>query len=207
MKNVRKMASTVIVAASLLFAAPASAQSEDEIDPAAVSAAVRYALPLAFEGYMTACFETLDAGGFVTMNAPALRAKFTDGAEASWPGAREFMVQVAQEEGAFEGTVEEISDDELRAALDPLIETMAATEIKPEYCSDIETALEIMDPLPADNLAAMFGFMMDLGLRPGNDEGRVTGPIALDSYEAPEISESRARKLREQEEAATEDPK
>ncbi len=209
MKHITKLAGVALACASILFAAPASAQKEDEIDPAAVSAAVRYALPLVFEGYVTACFETLEADGFVTMNAPALREKFTDGAEASWPGARLFLLQVAREQGGYEGDTDQIGDDDLRAVLDPMIEEMAATEIKAEYCSDIEKALEIMDPLPADNLAAMFGFIVDLALRP---EEVGTGFFDLEAAvdaEAEEqvMSESRARKLREQEEEEADNPK
>lgn len=204
MKNITKLVSSAILGAAILFAAPASAQKEEQIDPAAAAAAMRYVLPLAFEGYMTACFETLDEDGFVISNAPALREKFTNGAEASWPGAREFLMQVARERGGFDGSFDGIEDDELRQEIDDKLAEVLAAEMKPETCTDIERALEILDPLPADNMAAMIGFLVDLVVN--EDEAR-SGPMDLSEFETdypedePEMTESRARKLREQEEA------
>ncbi len=188
-----------------MTAAPASAQ-DDDLDPAAVAAAVRYGLPLAFEGYMTRCFEALDGEGYAVTNAPRLRTKFSEGADAAWPGARQLLLQAAQEEaGQMGDLIGDLDDVELRTFVDGLIESLAAQEIKLESCETIERGLEILDPVPADTVASMFGFLVEVGLGLEESETSITA-IAPPSSSTPETSstpqmtESRERKLREQEE-------
>lgn len=190
MKHLTTFAGAALLAGVAFGAAPASAQVED-LDPAAVAAATRYALPLAFEGFMTRCFDRLDNEGYAVTNAEGLRAKFSDGADAAWPGARSLIIEMASEEADnMTDIFEMLDDDALRPFVDGLVENMVAQEIRPEDCETIERGLEIFDPLPADNMAAIVGFIVELV---GNEETR-------DASGETEMTESRARKLREQEE-------
>lgn len=195
MKRIANVVSASFVAASLLAANPASAQADEDLDPAAVVAAVRYGLPFAFEGYMTSCFEILNSNGFAITNAPRLREKFVDGADAAWPGAKLLMMQFAEDEAdEFGGLVDTLDDDPLRPFVDGLIEVMTAEEIEPESCEVIERTLEILDPLPADNLAAMVGLFFEFGISEEANANFAGDPPRQ------EMTESRRRKLREQEE-------
>jgi hypothetical protein len=198
MKSLVRLASLAALSGAVMTAAPASAQ-DDDLDPAAVAAAVRYGLPQAFEGYMTRCFETLDGEGYAVTNAPRLRTKFSDGADAAWPGARQFLMQIAQEEaGQMGDLIGDLDDVELRTFVDGLIESLAAQEIKLESCETIERGLEILDPVPADTVASMFGFLVELGVGMEESEATFTAS-APSSSSTPEMTESRERKLREQE--------
>ncbi len=193
MRNTKNVAIVALGAASLFAASPASAQTEEEVNPAAVAAAVRYGLPFAFDGYMTRCFETLSPDGFAVSNAQRLREKFSDGSDAAWPGARLLMMQFAEEEtNEFSGLVGTLDDETLRPFVDGVIEAMAVEEIEPESCEVIERTLEILDPLPADNLAAVVGLLFEFGISDGSR-------AASDVTSEPEMSESGQRKLREQE--------
>ncbi|WP_299192651.1 hypothetical protein [uncultured Erythrobacter sp.] len=190
MKQLTTFAGAALMAGAAFGAAPASAQVED-LDPAAVAAATRYALPLAFEGFMTRCFDRLDNDGYAVTNAETLRAKFSDGADAAWPGARTLIVQMASEEADnMTDVFNMLDDDALRPFVDGLVENMVAQEIRPEDCETIERGLEIFDPVPADNMAALVGFIVEL----------VAEEEARNVEIEPEMTESRARKLREQEE-------
>ena len=110
MKRITTLAGAAIMASLTLGATPASAQGED-LDPAAVAAATRYALPHAFEGYMTRCFDSLDGDGYAITNADRLRAKFSEGADAAWPGAKLLMTEMAEEEAGNMGSVFDMMDD------------------------------------------------------------------------------------------------
>ncbi|MFU7528631.1 hypothetical protein [Qipengyuania sp. ASV99] len=189
MRTLPALIAPFVIAAGLI-SSPAAAQPAD-LDPAAVAAAVRYSLPAAFEGYMTRCFEALEPDGYANTNAAEMRTKFGDGAAAAWPGARQLIVQIAEEEaGGSAALFASMDDDALRPFVDNLLENMAAQEIKLDDCTKIERGLQILAPLPADNMAALVGFFFELGTDIGGDSAQPE----------PEMTESRQRKLREQEE-------
>ena len=154
-----------LAAAALWGAGPAQAQA-DNLDPAAVAAASRYALPIAFEGYLSTCNTVLPRDGFARTNASRIHAKFAEGADAAWPGAKAAMLQMAAKDaGDMTAMLEVMGDDALRPFVDSLIASMVAGEIKTESCGDIERALEILDPLPADNYAELIGFVFEMAQR------------------------------------------
>ena len=100
------------IIAATMGATPAAAQV-DNLDPDSVASAVRYSLPLAFKGYVSRCSSTLDANGFALSNAPRLNAKFSEGVDAAWPGARSLIMQVAKEQaGDMSALFDVMGDDE-----------------------------------------------------------------------------------------------
>ena len=158
-----KVFGAALMSAALLGTTPAAAQP-NELDPVAVAAAARYALPIAFDGFMRRCSANLLPDGYAKSNASQLRAKFADGSDAAWPAAKAAMLQMtAEDTGDMAAMFEMMGDDALRPFVDGLVEGMVSEEIKPDQCSDIERGLEILDPLPADNLAAMVGFFVEMG--------------------------------------------
>lgn len=192
MKNIKSTVGVACAAVAVFAASPALAQSaEPDLDPAAVAAATRYALPLAFEGYMRRCFDTLGADSYAVINADRLRVKFNDGAEEAWPGAKVLMIETARREASdLSAVFDMMGDEELRPFVDSLVENLAEQEVRLEDCEKIDRGLEIFDPMPADNVAAMIGFLVEVALE--SDD--------LDISEGREMTESRERKLREQEE-------
>ena len=183
--------------AMALLTSPVIAQQRD-LDPAAVAAATRYGLPHGFDGFMNTCFDALEADAYSVVNADRLRAKFSDGAEASWPGARLLLIQAVEEdESGAANVISDLEDDELRPFVNGFLRNMAEQEINQNDCSAIDRALEIFDPMPADNLAALIGFIMELVQ---DERARERGSQTVTAV--PEMTESRRRKLREQEEEA-----
>ncbi len=164
MRLTKSALATALGTAALFANSPATAQPAD-IDPQMVSAAARYALPVAFDGFVERCSARLDPAGYALTNRNAIRAKFADGVDEAWPEARQVLMQFGAEEAGDMGAVFEMLDDaELRPFVDGLIEGLVAQEIKPDDCGMIERGLEIVDPLPADNVAEMVGFLFEIGV-------------------------------------------
>lgn len=163
MKNISRFAGAIVVSTALLGATPAMAQP-DELDPVAVAAAARYALPIAFDGFLRRCSTNLLPDGYAKSNATMLRAKFADGSDEAWPAAKAAMMQMtAEDAGDMSAMFEMMGDDALRPFVDGLVEGMVSQEIKSDDCESIERGLEILDPLPADNIAALLGFVVEMG--------------------------------------------
>ncbi|MEM8724283.1 MAG: hypothetical protein AAGE86_02060 [Pseudomonadota bacterium] len=163
--NAPKTIPSATLVAAALVSAPASAQ-EPELDPEAVAAATRYGLPIAFNGFRSACRDMLPADGFFAENEARLMVKFAEGARGSWPEAKAALLQIASSEtdGAA-ALIEGMPDEALKPFVDSLLEAMLAQEIKPENCGDIERGLELLDPMPVANIAGFLGFVIELDNR------------------------------------------
>lgn len=154
----------LLASLGLLAAAPLAAQPAD-LDPQTVSAAARYALPLAFDGFLTTCSAELDENGYALSNEGRLTAKFSDGVDAAWPQAKTALMQLGGDQGdGMSDLIGMLDDEQLRPFVDGIIETMVAGEIKVKDCANIERGLEILDPLPADNVAELVGFLFEMGV-------------------------------------------
>lgn len=167
MKRITSLFGTALAGAALMGSAPSMAQPAGlDLDPAQVAAASRYALPIAFDGYMRKCQTNLAASGYARTNARSLRAKFAAGSNAAWPAAKSALVAMASKDGGDMTAVFEMMGDEaLRPFVDAAIEGMVSEEIKTKDCADIERGLRILDPLPADNVAEMVGFLFEMSQR------------------------------------------
>ena len=156
-------------AVALLGASPAMAQPSN-LDPAAITAAARYALPIAFDSFVTSCSANLAPGGYALSNSDRLMVKFSEGSDENWPAAKQAMIAMASEGDDADGMAaifDVMGDEELRPFVDALVGGLISGEIKADDCEIIERGLEILDPLPADNLAQVVGLFFELG---ANDE-------------------------------------
>lgn len=162
MKRIQFAMGTILSAAALTASAPAVAQVDD-LDPAAVTAASRYALPMVFEGYLSRCNTALSPSGYALSNSSRLNAKFSEGSDAAWPAAKAAMLELmAEDAGDMSEMLGMLGDESLRPMVDALIAGMVSQELKTENCESIERGLEILDPLPAENLAELIGFFIEM---------------------------------------------
>ena len=153
---------TMIAACAAFTAVPAHAQTPAEI--AAIGEAVRYAMPHALEGLYTACEGELAPTGYLVANRDRLHAKFTEGAIDHWPGAKALLVQMADERGNKDIDMSKLPDDALRPFVDAIVvQLISGQAMKPGVCAKIERGFELLDPLPADNVAGLVHFIVELG--------------------------------------------
>ena len=151
------MIASRLAAASLALsltvgAMPAQAQSN--ADPEEIASAVRFGLPALFEGYRTRCSATLSPEGFVAQNAERLAAKFADGADARWSEAKGALLSLGADEGLEPDLVAGMPDEALKPFVTGILQQMAATEIQPDQCSDVERGLEVRLAHVAREIAA-----------------------------------------------------
>lgn len=155
----------VALALAALSATPASAQLND-LSPKEIEAITKYGLPVAFDGFRQRCASQLSPDGFVMINEGRLEQKFAQGAQNAWPEAKSVLLNIASRDsdGASE-MLAGLPDEALRPFVDGMVANLVAQEIKPEQCSDIERGLELLDPMPVENLAGLIGFIVEMDAR------------------------------------------
>jgi hypothetical protein len=153
------------VAALAALAFPVTAQSA-EMTPEATQAAVRYSLPHLLSGVRATCASRLSAKGYLATNGDALIARFSQGADAAWPQARVALMQMgAKDKSGMADMLKQMPDSGLKPFVDATISTMVATKLKPENCTDVERGLQLLAPLPAENIAGLVGFIFEMAQR------------------------------------------
>ena len=158
------------LAAGLALAIPASSQAA-EISPAAMQAAVRYALPQLVSGIRASCGNELSASGFLARNGQALEQRYAEGAETAWPAARAALLQFGDNGKTGMGDMlGKMPDSALKPFVDATISSMVATKLKPGQCPDVERGIELLAPLPPENVAGLVGFIFELKER--EDRGK-----------------------------------
>ena len=164
------------IAPALAFAALAQGQAASAqqacVPPADMSDTIIYALPIAYDAARTSCAKQFATNGFVARGGDKFMAGFRARQNAAWPGAMRTMQAFisSQQDSAKPGAgdldlaalAKSLPPEALRPLVDGLMGQMIAGEIKPEACGKIERALELLSPLPVDNVAGLMGFLLEI---------------------------------------------
>ena len=154
-------------AALAVLALPGAVQAKD-LSPEGTRAAVRYALPHLVAGVRATCAAKLSPGGYLATNSDAMIARFSQGSDAAWPAAKVALMQLGAEDKSGMGSMlGQMPDSALKPFVDATISTMVATKLKPENCGDVERGLELLAPLPPENIAGLVGFVIEMAERDG----------------------------------------
>jgi hypothetical protein len=164
--NLRLFAPALALSA-LATSQAAMAQSQACVAPEDLADAVVYAMPIAYDAASTACANRLSADGFMKTRGDAYIATFRDGQATAWPGAFRFLKTFMNKKegdggmdmGAMLGAMPE---DALRPFVDAFVGQMIAGEIKGDACGKIERGLELLSPLPSENIGGLVAFMLQL---------------------------------------------
>lgn len=164
-----------VFAPALGFVALASATTAQAQQQTCVAAAdfgdtVLYAMPIAYDAVSTACQRELKADGFMARGGDQFIAKFRDRQSNAWPGAfRLLKTFMAKDAGKAAGSgadmgamIAALPEESLRPFVDGLVGQMIAGEIKPDSCGKIERGLELLSPLPVENVAGLMTFILEL---------------------------------------------
>lgn len=162
-------------APTLALVALASAHTAEARQQACVEAAdlgdtVLYAMPIAYDAVSTTCAAQLTDDGFMARGGAAFIEKFRARQDSAWPGAFRLLTTfMAQSDAANAGADSGMSamfaglpEDSLRPFVDGIVGQMIAKEIKPETCGKIERGMELLSPLPAENVAGLMAFIAEL---------------------------------------------
>lgn len=166
----RRILAPVIALAALASAQTAQAQQTACVNAADLSDAVVYAMPIAYDAARTACANRLSRDGFIAQKGDAYIANFRAGQEKAWPGAFRFLkAYMSKEQGAAQNEGGDIiaalsgmPPEALRPFVDAFVGQMIADEIKGDSCSKIERGMELVSPLPTENVGGLAAFIFDL---------------------------------------------
>lgn len=145
----------------------ALAQSDAQacIEQADLADAVVYAMPILTQAMRSKCSDTLSPNGFMALQGDAFVAPYAERKDAAWPGALRMLSQFAgnEKEGAdMMQMFSALPAETVRPLFDAIIEQKVAEEIKVDDCGKIERGVELLSPLPPENVSGLVTFLMDL---------------------------------------------
>ena len=139
------------------------------VAPADLDDTITYAMPLAYDAALNACEGRFAPDGFMATGGAEFVDGFRDRQDAAWPGTfrllKVFMSTPPSDGSA--GTEEMVAllsslpEDSIRPFVDAIIVQQIIPEIKPDSCADIERGLELVSPLPPENVSALFTFIAE----------------------------------------------
>ena len=145
------------------FAATPSAQAQDitDVSEEEFSALVRFALPAAFPRVQSVCSRVLPADSYMFANGDELQARFDEASVGSFAGARDVIVKLgASENPGLADMITQMPPEVLEPFMAEIIAGKLAQELKPDICEPANRVMELLDPLPAQNLADLVGYLV-----------------------------------------------
>lgn len=166
----KRVVAPALALIALASASAAQAQRQACVAPADLGDAVLYAMPIAYDAVSTSCARQLSADGFMAREGSAFIDTFRARQNSAWPGAFRLIKTFMADSNAAEGGTEAdltamiaaLPEESLRPFVDGLVGQMIAEEIKPDSCGKIERGLELLAPLPPENVAGLFAFIAEL---------------------------------------------
>ncbi len=167
---IRSMIAPALAVTALASATAAQAQQPACVAPADLSDAAVYAMPIAYDAARTTCANRLARDGFVAKRGETWIATFRAGQNKAWPGAFRFLKTFMEQQGSdqadsgvdMRAMLTAMPEDALRPFVDALVGQMIAEEIKGDSCGKIERGLELLSPLPSENVGGLIAFVVEL---------------------------------------------
>ena len=165
-----RLIAPMLALTALATAQTASAQQQACVEAADLGDAVVYAMPIAYDAVRTACANRLARDGFIATRGDAFITDFRARQDSAWPGAfrllKIFMANDAKDSAASDkemlALISALPEDALRPFVDGLVGQMIVGEIKGDSCAKIERGVELISPLPTDNVGGLFAFVAEM---------------------------------------------
>lgn len=127
-----------------------------------LAGATVYALPLIADAFAQKCGPELSQDGFMATKGDEFIATYREKQDENWPAALRVLTAFSEDGDGPAGIGEmmkTLPEEALRPFIDALIGTLIAKEFKAKDCSKIERGVELMAPLPPENLGGLVGFV------------------------------------------------
>lgn len=152
---------------ALMFGQAAQAQASAAacVQQADLADAVVYAMPILTSAVRGKCAATLSSNGFMAVQGDAFVAPYAARQAAAWPGALRMLSQFAGEGKESEEMTQmfnALPAETVRPLFDAIIEQKVAEEIKVDDCAKIERGVELLAPLPPENVSGLVTFLLDI---------------------------------------------
>lgn len=163
----RRIALALTIPAMLASAAAQAQNAKPCVTAAEGEGLALYVMPDIVRSASQTCKPRLPATALLANPAPLI-VKFRAESEAAWPAARAAFAKIAGEDVApfLEG-------DMAKPMLSAMMGPMIASEIKPKDCAVINRMVELLQPLPARNTAAIFITIAQLAQKDGKPDSKL----------------------------------
>jgi len=153
-----------LLALAAMGTAQATQAQQVCVAPDDAADAMVYVMPGAYEAVLTTCSgEFTDQSFMISAAGSNFVEQFRAQQDARWPGTmrffRVFMARETQDDGMAE-VIAALPDDALRPLIDGVLGQMIGKEIKSDNCAKIDRAVELLSPLPAENIAGLVSFIL-----------------------------------------------
>lgn len=153
------------IAATIALAQPQIALAQQCVDQDDVADATVYAMPLLASAFTGKCSDKLAADGFMMTSGDAFVARYAELQDQKWAGAYRLLLSFAAEGkggGPMAEMMANLPEESVRPFVDAIIEQKVADEIKVKDCAKIERGIEMLAPLPPENMGGLLAFIMDM---------------------------------------------
>lgn len=144
----------------------AQAEAAACIEQADLADGVIYAMPILTKAVRGKCGTNLSSSGFMARQGDAFVAPYVARQAAAWPGALRMLSQFGggddREAADMMQMLGTLPADSVRPLFDAIIEQKVAEEIKVGDCTKIERGVELLSPLPPENVSGLVTFLLDL---------------------------------------------
>ena len=152
-----------LLAGAALFSAQAAQAQQVCVEPADLDDGILYAMPVLYEAVMASCSDQYSPDGFMMSEGEAFVEGFRSKQDDAWPGAWRFLKTFTNEEGDEEMAkmISSLPEETVRPFVDAIVLQMVSAEIKPDSCGKIERGVELIAPLPPENVSALIAFIAE----------------------------------------------
>ena len=176
-KSLIALAAAAALTASFAGSVPAAAQTMPEMSEEEATALARFAMPRAFQGVQQTCRNTLAGDAYMYSSGNRLMGKLQTASRGSWTTARRaIMAMVRTQSPDMLPLINSMPSDSLQPFAEEMIAGMVVSKLNAGECGRIDRVLELLDPLPPENLAALIGYVFV--------EARVDGALPMPGFGA-----------------------
>ncbi len=156
-----------------LFALPTGAIAKESkcLSRAELRTGIAYIMPAIVSGVVTKCSAWLPADSYLAKNGTALVARYAGQSQGTENDVRALFDKFGNQAG-----LDGVDGKSTAKLVESLVAVGIQSEMKPEICADITTAMSLLDPLPAENMNGLIEFVLVKV-----DQGNARGPAQTES--------------------------
>lgn len=164
------MRSLFLIAATIALPGTAMAQSAKAcLTTPEAEALITYGLPSAIRAMTTKCTASLPATAALVQSGPIIAGRYQIEADKAWPLAR-----IAFDKLSGFDLTKVLGDPGARGLVDAAFGAGLAEKVKPSDCSKVDRVVNILEPLPARNMAMLITALMEFG-----GQGKGKPPLSI----------------------------
>jgi len=136
---------------------------------------IAYALPQAITGTAKRCAAALPADAFLRRHGNELASRYGAQKDRYWPQAKPaFLKTLGSQGGDTAVLTRSLPDDSLRQLADVFVEGFVSQRIALKSCDKLDLAIDLLSPLPPENMAGLIALTMDVAGAADPKLGKVT---------------------------------